>query len=99
MVVWKNVYIPLSYHTPMARHLSTDCINKALYWDFPGGSVVKNQQETWVRSLVQEDPTCLAAAKAMHPQLLSLCSWAREPKLLKPTCPRAHEPQQEKPVQ
>ena len=34
MVVWKNVYIPLSYHTPMARLLSTNCINKAPYWDF-----------------------------------------------------------------
>ena len=53
MVVWENVYIPLSYHTPMARHLSTNSINKAPYWDFPGSSVVKNLQKTRVRSLVQ----------------------------------------------
>ena len=30
-------------------------------WGFPGGSVVKNRlpvQETWVRSLIREDPIC-----------------------------------------
>ena len=34
---------------------------------FPGGSVVKNlfvsMQETWVQSLIWEDPTCQGATK------------------------------------
>ena len=48
-------------------------------------------QETHVRSLVQEDPTCCGATK---PQLSSLCSRAQEKhqahvlQLLKPTHPR-----------
>ena len=36
---------------------------------FPGGSVVKNTlavQETQVRSLIQEDPTCCGATKPRH---------------------------------
>ncbi|CAI9180482.1 unnamed protein product [Rangifer tarandus platyrhynchus] len=39
-------------------------------------------QETRVRSLVQEGPTCHGATKTHVPQLLSLCSGASEPKLL-----------------
>ena len=39
-----------------------------------------------VQSLIWEDPTCCGARV---PQLLSLCSRAWEPKLQKPTCPRA----------
>ena len=36
-------------------------------WGFPGGSLVKNpMQETGVRSLVQEDPTCHRATKPMR---------------------------------
>ena len=33
--------------------------------DFPGGSVVKNQ-EPWIQSLVWEDPTCRGATKPVH---------------------------------
>ena len=58
-------------------------------------------QETRVRSLVQEDPTCLEAAKPV-----GLCSRARGPQLpscvlqlLKPEHPRACALQQEKPPQ
>ena len=61
------------------------------------------RQGTRVRALVQEDPTCCGAHE---PQLLSLCSRAREPQLLSPRAttteahvPRAHAPQQEKPPQ
>ena len=36
---------------------------------------------------------------AHAPQLLSLCSRARGPQLLKPTHPRDYAPQQEKPLQ
>ena len=48
-------------------------------------------QGTQVQALVQEDPTCRGATKpvchnyrAHAPQLLSLCSRARKPQLLKP---------------
>ena len=37
-----------------------------MFQDFPGGPVVKSplaNAETQVRSLVQEDPTCLGATK------------------------------------
>ena len=42
------------------------------YRDFPGGSVVRNpltMQETWVRSLGQEDP--LEKEKATHSHILA----------------------------
>ena len=52
-----------------------------------------------VPSLIRDDPTCLRATKAIAPQLLSLCSRAREPQLLKSAHPRACVPQQEKPLQ
>ena len=39
-------------------------------WGFLGGSVGKNilvpMQDAQVRSLIQEDPTCLGATKALH---------------------------------
>ena len=61
------------------------------------------RQETQVQSLVQEDPTYRGATKPCVPQLLSLCSRAREPQLLSPRAttteartPRARAPQQEK---
>ena len=40
----------------------------------------------WVPPLIREDSTCTG-------------HWARELQLLKPVCPRAHAPQQEKPLQ
>ena len=63
-------------------------------------------QGTRVRALVREDPTCRGATKptshncwacALEP--LSHNYWARVPQLLKPVCPRACAPQQEKPQQ
>ena len=60
-------------------------------------------QETQVRCLDQEDPTCCGTTKPRSPKLLSLCSRAQEPQLLSPcvlcnyqTLPRACAPQQEK---
>ena len=53
-------------------------------------------QETWVRSLVREDPTGQGASLARGPQLLSLCSRARA---LKSLSPQACAPQQKKPPQ
>ena len=61
-------------------------------WDFSGGTVVKKllpMQEIQVQSLVQEDPTCLRAAKPMRhnyePMLQSLCSATRSRCSKKPT--------------
>ena len=49
--------------------------------DFPGGSVVKNppaMQETWVRSLGQEDP--LEKEMATHSSILAWeTPWTEEP--------------------
>ena len=56
-------------------------------------------QETWVRSLVSEDPTCLRATEPPALQLLGLCSRAQEPQLLKPAHLRVSTLQQEKPLQ
>ena len=56
-------------------------------------------QETWVRSLVSEDPTCLRATEPSALQLLSLCSRVWEPQLLKPAHLRVSALQQEKPLQ
>ena len=49
-------------------------------------------QETWVWSLVPEDPTCYGAATAHEPQLLSPHAAAGD-------APRAGAPQWEKPPQ
>ena len=72
-----------------------------------GGSVVRNlPAKTWVWSLVWEDLTCCRAAKpvchnygtcAVEPR--SHSCWALTPQLLKPMCPTAHAPQQERPPQ
>ena len=45
---------------------------------FPGGPAVKNlpMHETQVQSLIQEDPTCLGAAKPVHH---NYCACALEP--------------------
>ena len=60
-------------------------------------------QETWVRFLIQEDPTCLGTAKPMCHNYWACalepgsCNyWVQMPQLLKPLSPRAHAPQQEK---
>ena len=57
----------------------------------------EQMQETQVRSLIQEDPTCLKATKPVN-QNHYICSGARKPKLLKPTHPWAHAPQRERPT-
>ena len=63
-------------------------------------------QETWVRALLWEAPTCCGATKPVHhnywacaPEPASHNYWACAPQLLKPTCSRACAPQQEKPPQ
>ena len=48
-------------------------------------------QETWVQTLVQEDPTCCRAAKPVCHNYLSPCSGACELQLLGPcTEPELH---------
>ena len=45
---------------------------------FPGGSAVKNLQETWVRPLVQEHP--LGKKMATHSSILAWeIPWTEEP--------------------
>ena len=63
-------------------------------------------QGTRVRALVREDSTCHGATKPVHhncwacaPEPVSHNYWVRVPQLLKPVCPRACAPQQEKPLQ
>ena len=70
-------------------------------------------QGTWVRAMVQEDPTCHGATKPMHHNYWACALeptghnyWAHEPQLLSPRAttteargPRARAPQQEKPLQ
>ena len=61
-------------------------------------------QETWVRSLIWQDPTFCRAAKPLHHNY-----WAPEPgrrnyeahvlQLLQPLHPRAHAQQQERALQ
>ena len=72
------------------------CYIKTVEWGFPGGTVVKNLPANTGNTGASPDPgrshmpwTNLARV----PQALSLCSRAREPQLLKPTCSRACVPQ------
>jgi len=70
---------------------------------FPGGSVVKSppaMQETWVQSLLQEDPTYHRATKPVHQSYWDCALdprnhsyWAQAVQLLKLTCPKACVPQ------
>ena len=62
--------------------------------------------ETWVRFLIQGDPACYGETRPSHHSYWACaldpgsCNyWAHGPQLLKPTCPRAHTLQQEKPPQ
>ena len=53
-------------------------------WWYSGTRICLPMQGTWVRSLVWEDSTCRRQLR-LTPQILSLCSRAHEPQLLKPT--------------
>ena len=83
----------------------TQNLQCGLPW-WSSGWVHLPMQESQVRSLIQEDPTCLRAAKPVYHNCwaCALASgshsyWAHMPQLLKPACPRACAPQQEKPLQ
>ena len=80
-----------------------------LYGDFPGGTVVKNLPANGGDTGSSPGPGRSHTPwsnEAHVPQLLSLCSRAREPQLLssrtattEARVPRACAPQQEKPLQ
>ena len=61
--VWCCVFI---HHPSGCLHTEINSLGRQML-DFPGGSVVKNPLanagDTWVRSLVLEDPTCWGATK------------------------------------
>ena len=78
-------------------------------WDFPGGAVVKNPPANAGDMGLSAGPgrSHMPRSNYAHaPQLLSLCSRAREPQLLSPRAAttedratRVHALQQEKPLQ
>ena len=90
------------------RKQLTCCFQSAdnIYWaptecqaGFPGGSVVENLPANAgdMNSIPDLGRFHMPwSNKAWGPQLLSLCFSAREPQLLKTTCPKAHALQQEK---
>ena len=94
--LWRTVWMFL-------KKLKIELLN------FPGVQWLRIRlpmQGTWVQALVREDPTCRGATKPCAPQLLSLCSRAREPQMLSPRAttteactPKACASQQEKPPQ
>ena len=82
--------------------------SRMLNQGFPGGAVVKNPPAKVGDMGSSPGPGRSHmpwSNEARAPQLLSLCSRAREPQLLRPRAtttearaPRAHAPQQEKPL-
>ena len=73
-----------------------------LPWWLSGWRIRPPMLETWVQSLVLEDPTCRGATKSMYhndwPRALQPGScnyWAHVLQLLKPTHPRACAPQEQ----
>ena len=78
-------------------------------WGFPGGAAVKNPPANAGDTGSSPGPGRSHMPRSNYtrvPQLLSLCSRAREPQLLSPCAtttearvPRARAPQQEKPPQ
>ena len=104
--------IPEYFWEPVL-HFRTISKNPVIYYfkiNFSASLVVQwlrmclPMQRTCVGSLLWEDPTCCRASKPVHhnycASALELAShnyWALMPQMLKPACPRAHAPRQEKP--
>ena len=88
------------FRVPFSKSLG-DTNFKNKHKDFSGGPGVQNPPVN------AGDTGSIAGPGRSHtrqqlshvPQLLSLCSRACQPQLLKPTCPKAYAPQQEKPPQ
>ena len=107
------IFMCWSHTRPCRAYLALEGLDpflvKGSVGDFPGGSVVKNpgvksqMQETWVRPLDQEHPTCLRVTKPMHLKYCTLALEPRSPQLLGPCAaateagkPRPHSAQQQK---
>ena len=92
-VDWDQRYSTYFLLASKVHHERTSLVTQWLRIHLP-------MQETWVWSLVWEDPTCHRATKPMHHNYWA-CNlepvnhnyWDRVPQLLKPMCPRAHVPQ------
>ena len=72
-------------------------LNKMNSVGFPAGTVVKNPPANAGDTGSSPDREDSTGHRATKPA--SHNCWAREPQLLKPACPRARAPQQEKPPQ
>ena len=85
-----------TYSTMLCLQLTIlGCALNTLLEDFPGGPVVKNPPaHTGDTGSIPGLGTKIPHAAGQ----LSLCSRARKPQLLKPSGPRGHAPQQEKPA-
>ena len=62
-----NLKLKKKIQVQYAKH-TNKIISKYKGRNFPGGPAVRvhlSMQETWVRSLVREDPTCHGATKAL----------------------------------
>ena len=101
MEMWIGLQFLLNVQHPLSSAQPCSCssgyllpaVKGCVLRGFPGGEWLRIRlpmQETWVRALVQEDPTCRGATKPMCHNY-----WACA---LEPTCLNywAHEPQLEK---
>ena len=97
------------YRRWVKKRFSCDLCQRVFCQGFPGGSVVRIHlpvQETGVRSLIWEDPTCHGATKSMHHNYRA-CDlepeswnyWIYVPQLLKLVHPKVQALKQEKPLQ
>ena len=99
--LWKDAQIQILWGLNLCD-VGLSSLRKRTLWGFSGDSVVGNPPANVGDTgsiLGPESSHMLWGNKAGVPQLLSLCSRAREPQLLKPAHPRARSPQQEKPPQ
>ena len=82
-------------------HFYLDFYSSSKYYNFPSGSGVKNlPANAGDMGLIpiQEDPTCQGAAKPMHHNYWACALGPGSRNCLRPMCPRAGTPRQEKPL-
>ena len=96
--LWLNLFWPGGL---LSNFIQFKTINSLRKGHFPGGAVVKNPPAnagTRVRALAREDPTCRGATKPMHHNYWA-CALEPVSHNYWACAPRAHAPQQEKPLQ
>ena len=106
-ISWGTLVISRDWKSHLPRNLPSNYIpkqNKDQYKKKLRASLVAQwlrirlpMQGTRVRALAREDPNMPRSNKARAPQLLSLCSRAREPQLLKPVCHNYRSPHAQSP--